>query len=269
MKRALPQIERVREHVGLAAEGELRGFACFDVLRLEALPRLATPTLLRQLKGEFQATVHAAARVHRFLDRDLMRCALEHKTARAGVKSLVVFAHDDKVNVLRPLVLQRAIGGAIKFHRTQIDVLLQLETEAQQDAFFEDAGLDLRMADGAEENRLELAQFVHRVVGQHLARLQITFTAEIEMVPVDFETEFLGRGLGHLEGFAGDFRPRAVAANDRNVVTFHEFCLHPKSFRGGKCKPNVFEPSRNGNVRNGLTTLTVQTLTEWGQILAP
>jgi len=43
------------------------------------------------------------------------------------------------------------------------------------------------------------------------------------MVPVDFETELFGCGLGNFEGFAGDFRPRAVAANDCNIVTFHEF----------------------------------------------
>ena len=94
-----------------------------------------------------------------------MRCALEHKTARADVKTLVVFAHHNKVNMLRPLVLQRAVGGAVKFHGAQIDVLFQLETEAEQDALFEYARLDLRMADGAEEYRLELAQLVHRAVG--------------------------------------------------------------------------------------------------------
>ena len=57
--------------------------------------------------------------------------------------------------------------------------MLQLETQAQQNALFENAGLDLRMADGAEEDRLELAQFVHRAVGQHFAGLEVTLAAEI------------------------------------------------------------------------------------------
>ena len=199
MECAFPQIEGEREHVGLAAERQLRGLARFDVFRFESFPRFATAPFLRQFKGVFQTAVHAAPRVHRLLDRDFMRCAFEHKTARAGVKTFVVFAHDDKINVLRPLVLERAIQRAIKFHGAKIDVLLQLETQTEQDAFFQNARLDLRMADRAEKNRLELAEFVHRVVGQHFAGFQIAFAAKIVMMPVEFEPEFFGGGFGNLE----------------------------------------------------------------------
>ena len=71
---------------------------------------------------------------------------LNMKAARAGVKPLGVLADDDEINVLRPLVLERAILRAVKLHGAEIDVLLQLEAQAQQDALFQDAGLDL--ADG-------------------------------------------------------------------------------------------------------------------------
>jgi hypothetical protein len=37
-----------------------------------------------------------------------MRRALENKAARTGVKPLVVFADDDKINILGRLVLERA-----------------------------------------------------------------------------------------------------------------------------------------------------------------
>ena len=114
-----------------------------------------------------------------FLDGDFVRRALVLKAARAGVKPLVVLAHDHEINVLRPLVLERAVLRAVKFHGTEIDVLIQLEPQAEQDAFFQNARLDLRMADRAEENGLELAQLVHRAVRQHFAGFEIAFAAEI------------------------------------------------------------------------------------------
>ena len=82
-------------------------------------------------------------------------------------------------------------------------------------------GLTLRMADRAEENRLELAQFVHRAVRQHLAGLEVALAAEIVGVPVDLEAEFLGRRLGDFDAFRRDFRAGAVAADQCNVVSFH------------------------------------------------
>src|SRR6266705_3252963 len=118
-----------------------------------------------------------------------MRRAFENKAPRSGVKSFVVFAYYDEVNVLGAFVFQRTILRAIQFHRTEIDVLLQLETQAEQNAFLQNARLDLRMAHGAEEDRLELAQFGDRAVRQHFARLEIAFAAEIVFVPVDFEAE--------------------------------------------------------------------------------
>ena len=102
-----------------------------------------------------------------------------------------------------PLSLSGQSCSAVKFHRAEIDVLFQLETQAEQDAFFQNARLDLRMADGAQENRLELAQFVHGAVGQHLAGFEIAFAAEIVVMPVEFEPEFFGGGFGNLERLRG------------------------------------------------------------------
>ena len=99
--------------------------------------------------------------------------------------------------------------------------MLQLEAQAQQDALLENARLDLRMAHRAEIDRLELAQFLHRAVRQDLAGLQVAFAAEIVVVPVEFESELRCGRLAHLDGFAGDFRPGAVAADDCDVVSCH------------------------------------------------
>jgi hypothetical protein len=58
------------------------------------------------------------------------------------------------------------IRSSVKFHRAKVDVLLHLEAQAEQDAFLQNAGFDIRMADGAEEDRRELAEFAHRAVRQ-------------------------------------------------------------------------------------------------------
>ena len=176
---------------------------------------------LRQFKRVFQAALHAAARVDGFLNGHFLRRALVLKTARAGVKPFVVFTHDDEINVLRPLVLERAILRAIKFHRTQVDVLFQFKTQPQQNALLQNARFNLRMADGAEENRLEFAQFVHRAVGQHFAGLEIALAAEIVFVPVELEAEFFRRHVGDFDAFRGNFRAGAVTAEQCNVVSFH------------------------------------------------
>ena len=165
--------------------------------------------------------------VDALLNGDLVRRAFVLKSAGAGVEALVVFANDDEVHVFRPFVLERAILGAIKFHGAEVDVLLQFETQAQQNPLFENPGLDLRMADGAEKNRLELAQLRHRAVRQRFAGFEVTVAAEIVWVPVEFEAEFFAGGFAHLERFAGDFRTGAVAADDCNVVAFHKLFLSP------------------------------------------
>ena len=170
------------------------------------------------LRGEiervFQAAVNAAARVHRFLDGDLVRRALENETAGAGVEALAVLAHDREINVLRPLVLERTVGGAEQFHRAEIDVLFQFEPQPQQEAFFQNAGLHLRVADGAEENGLVAAELLDGAVGQHLARLQKSLAAEVVMMPVEFETEPLCSNLGHFDAFAHHFGAGAVTGKN-------------------------------------------------------
>ena len=79
------------------------------------------------------------------------------KAARAGVKPFGVLADHREINMLRPLVLERAILRAVKFHGAEIDVLFQFESQAEQDALFQDARLHVRVADGAEQDRGELS----------------------------------------------------------------------------------------------------------------
>ena len=172
-------------------------------------------------KAIAQAALDAAARVDALLQGDLVGRAFEDESARAGVKPFVVLADDDEINVLGLLVFQRAEALVVELDRAQVDVLLQLEAGAQQDALFEDARLHVGMADGAEQDGRELPQFRQHAVRQHLAGAQVALAAEVVVGVVELELELLRGGLEDFDGLADDFRPRAVAADDCNVVTFH------------------------------------------------
>src|SRR5262245_42128229 len=85
------------------------------------------------------------------------------------------------------------------------------------------------MADRAEENRFEPPQFIGRVGGQHLAGFEVTIAAEIVVLPVEFETEFLSGHFANLQRLSRNFRASAVAADYRHVVSVHgSFVPRPK-----------------------------------------
>src|SRR6185503_16084654 len=103
-----------------------------------------------EFEGEPQTALDPATSVDALLHRDLVRRALEHETARTGVKALVVFAHHDEVNVRRPFVLQRTEPVVVELYRAKVDVLLELEAEPQEDALLQNARFHVRVANGAE-----------------------------------------------------------------------------------------------------------------------
>ena len=59
---------------------------------------------------------------------------------------------------LRALVLQRRVDARVELHGPQVDVLIQLETQSQQNALLQNAGLHVRVADGAEEDGVVTGQ---------------------------------------------------------------------------------------------------------------
>ena len=147
--------------------------------------------------------------------------ALENKPAAAGVEAFVVFADDHEIDVLGSLVLERAESFVVQLHGTEIDVLFHLEPQPQQNPLFQDAGFHVGMADGAEQNRGKLSQFIRRAVGQHFLRAEVTVAAEIVIGVIEFDAELLRGGIENLDGFPDHFRPGAVAADDCDVVTLH------------------------------------------------
>jgi hypothetical protein len=71
--------------------------------------------------------------------------------------------------VLRPFVLERGLHIGIQLHRPQVDVLIEGEARLEQNAYFQNAGLDVGMADGAQENGIELLELLQCTVRQDLA----------------------------------------------------------------------------------------------------
>ncbi len=155
------------------------------------------------------------------LKGDLVGRALENKSAGAGIKPLVVFAHDDKINVLRLFAFERAEALVVELDRAQIDVLLQLEAQPEQDALFQNARFDLGMADGAQENRRKLAQLRHDAVGHRFLGAKVAFAPQIVMGVVEFQIEFPAGRVEDLDGLADDFRPGAVAGDNCNRICLH------------------------------------------------
>ena len=204
---ALPQVKRVGQHVGLAAERQ----------------GVVLVALLRVLKGVTQAALHATPRIDAFLYGNLIGRALEDKAAGAGIEALVVLTHHHKINILRRLVLERTEPVVIQLHWPQVDVLFQLEPQAQQDALFQDARGHVRMADSAQHDGGEFPQFIRGAIGKHLVGLEVAVAAKVVLGEIELKAKLGAGSFNHLDVLSGDLRPRAVAAHDCNVVTIHIF----------------------------------------------
>ena len=133
--------------------------------------------------------------------------------AHAGVHAFGVFADDHEVDFVGSLVLERGLDVGIELDGTQVDVLVELEAGLEQDALFEDAGRDVRVADGAQKDAVETAKIIQSGVGQGLACAEVAFASEIELGEVVGKTFRSGGGLEDFERFGGDFRSGSVAGN--------------------------------------------------------
>ena len=86
-----------------------------------------------------------------------------------------------------PLSFSGRVHARIELHRPEVDVLVECEADVEQDALLQDARADLRVADGAQEDRLELPQFGDDRLGQGLAGLEVALAAEVVSGVVEFE----------------------------------------------------------------------------------
>ena len=142
------------------------------------------------------------------------------KPCDAAVEVFGVFADDDEVDVGRAFVAQRRLDAGEQFHGAKVDVLVEAEAEVEQQLALEDAGGDFGVADGAEEDRVELAELVEVVGRQRFAGFEVAIAAPIEVREVEGEAVLLGDGLKNFDAFGGYFGPGAVTADDGDLTSF-------------------------------------------------
>ena len=92
-----------------------------------------------------------------------------------------------------PLALDRALDTRIELDGPQVDVLVEVEAEAEQDSLFENAGGHVGVADGTEQDGVAAAQPLDLGVGQDFAGLQVAFAAQVEGDCLEVECPRSGR----------------------------------------------------------------------------
>ena len=142
------------------------------------------PALHGQLEGVTHHALHAVGGVDGDFGGHLVRGATAHRAAGTAVQAFGAFTHHDEVDVTR--VGERRRDTLVQLGRTQVHVLVQVEAELEQQAAFQNARLDARIADGAQQNRIGLLDAVLFFFRQDRAVAQVTFGTEIEMLVIEF-----------------------------------------------------------------------------------
>ena len=149
--------------------------------------------------------------------RDFVRRPLLQETADTGVHIFRVFADDDEVEVFRALVAKRRRDAREQLNGTQINILIEFETQAEQEALFEDARLHVDVPDRAQKNRAKLAQLFDFVVGDdNPAVFQVAFAANVEIGQFELDIFKFRNFFQDFNRFADHFRPGSVAAEGRH-----------------------------------------------------
>ena len=106
-----------------------------------------------------------------------------------------------------------------QLERAEVHVLVELEAHLQQEAALDDAGRDLRGADGAEEDGVVATDLGQRLVGQDRAVAQVAGAAEVELGGVELDTG----GPDDLQGLGHHLGADPVSSDDCDLV--HVRCL--------------------------------------------
>ena len=143
------------------------------------------PVGLRVLERVADDAVHALVGVDLFLDRDLVVGAGLEAAADADVHAFGVLAEHDEVDVVAAAILERAQAIVEQPHRAVVDVEIELEAGAEQDVARVAVVGDARIAERADEDRVELAQQLVAVGRQRLAGLQVVIGAPRQMLELE------------------------------------------------------------------------------------
>ena len=194
---ALPHVAGVDQHVLLVHEGHV------------------LPALHGQLEGVTHHALHAVGGVDGDFGGHLVRGATAHRSAGTAVQAFGAFTHHDEIDVTR--VGERRRDTLVQLGRTQVHVLVQVEAELEQQAAFQNARLDARIADGAQQDGVGLLDAVLFLFRKNRAVTQIALGTQIELLIFEFGDAF-GRLLQSLLSPRSHFLANAIARNDGDGV---------------------------------------------------
>ena len=117
-----------------------------------------------------------------------------------------------------PLSRERRLDAGEELHGAEVDVLVEAEAEVEEELALEDAGGDIGVADGAEEDGVELAELVEAVVGEWAAGFEVAVAGPIEVGELEADVLLLGDGFQNFDAFGGDFGAGAVSADDGDFL---------------------------------------------------
>ena len=176
-----------------------------------------------QLEGEAHDPLDAGAGHDRDVGRGFDRMALVDPAADARVLAFGVLAHDDPVEVVRTAALQRAVDPGQDARRPDVGVLVEALADLQAQAPERDVVRDVRIAGGAEQDRVLVADRGQAVLRHHRAVPAEVVAAPVEVLEREAEAAARpGERLQHLLAGRNDFLADAVAGNGRDRVGLHE-----------------------------------------------
>ena len=167
------------------------------------------------LEGMSHDPVHALVGVDLFLNRHFVFGAGLEAAADADVRALGVLAKHDEVHIGRRLPLQRAQPLVKQCHRTMVDVEIQLEAGAQQNVAGVAVVRHARVAQRADEDRVELVAQHGIAVGRNRdAGGQIVIGAPGQRFEHDLTPEHVADRAKHFDGFGRDIHSDPVTRDD-------------------------------------------------------
>jgi hypothetical protein len=196
---------------------------------------------LGEVEGVFEDPVDPGAGHDGFLQHGFAVGAFEDFPADAGVFAFGVFAYHVEVDVAGFTAGQWAGHPGHQSDRAQAHVLVEGSVELQQAAPQGDVvGYDVGPADRAEEDRVEAAQLLEPVVGQHLAVFEVVVGAGVlEVLVVQGQVERGGGGVQDAQTFGDDFGADSVAGDDGDAVCSRHGCSFSGCGSTGGCSAVV------------------------------
>ena len=178
-------------------------------------------------KRETNGPLDARSGIDRGLDSHFLGCSLAREPPCSDVEVFVVLADDDHVDVVGPLAFDRALNTRIEMHGPQVDILVEVESEAEQDSLLENAGGDVGVADRTEQDDVATAEPLDFGVGQNVSGSQVILAPQVKGNGLEVEALDSGNGGEYEEGLGRYLRAHTIARHDAQL---DQNTLHVNSF---------------------------------------